>query len=110
MSCARMIDRRQRWRYRLKNLLPQTLFGRALLIIVTPLVLVQLITTIIFYDRHWQQISRRLSSAVVGELALTVELLAQYPNDPAWQRWLFDQVARNTSLLFRGGSDRSHHP
>jgi two-component system osmolarity sensor histidine kinase EnvZ len=88
----------QYWRHVVKNLLPHTLFGRALLIIVTPLVLVQLISTVIFYDRHWQQISRRLSSAVVGELALTLELMQQFP-DPGYHRWLFDQVARTTSLL-----------
>ena len=34
---------------RIKNILPQTLFGRALLIIVTPLILMQAISTFVFF-------------------------------------------------------------
>lgn len=103
MSLDQMIDPRRlyiRWRRGVKNLLPHTLFGRALLIIVTPLVLVQLISTVIFYDRHWQQISRRMSGAVAGELALTVAMIGQNP-DPVWRDWLFQQIGHSTSLVMR---------
>ena len=34
-------------KHRIKNILPQTLFGRALLIIVTPLILMQAISTFV---------------------------------------------------------------
>jgi two-component system osmolarity sensor histidine kinase EnvZ len=66
-----------------RRLLPRTLFGRALLIIVTPLVVVQLVTTWFFYDRHWDTITRRLAGAVAGELALVVERQANAPDEMA---------------------------
>ena len=61
----------------IKRFLPRSLFGRSLMIIVTPMILVQVISTYVFYDRHWDLITRRLSGAVAGELAFVVELLAE---------------------------------
>jgi two-component system osmolarity sensor histidine kinase EnvZ len=67
------LDIRQRsW---LKRLLPQTMFGRSLLLIVTPLVLLQLIATWIFYDRHWEAVSYRFSSDVAGDIAIVIEAM-----------------------------------
>ncbi|MBI3708386.1 MAG: HAMP domain-containing protein [Proteobacteria bacterium] len=63
----------------LKRLLPQTLFARALLIIVTPLVLVQLVAAFIFYDRVWDTVTRRLAGAMAGDVATIVQQLARYP-------------------------------
>ena len=34
-----------------KRILPRTLFGRSVLILVTPLILVQAVATWVFYDR-----------------------------------------------------------
>lgn len=64
----------------IKRFLPRSLFGRSLMIIVTPMILVQVISTYVFYDRHWDLITRRLSGAVAGELAFVVELLAEEPS------------------------------
>jgi len=66
---AQRAVRDPRWH---KRLLPRTLFGRSLLIIVTPLILVQVIATWVFYDRVWDTVSRRLSTAVAGEIAQVV--------------------------------------
>ena len=51
----------------IKKLVPRGLFGRSLLIIVVPLVLLQAVTALIFYERHWDTVSRRL--ALAGLLA-----------------------------------------
>src|SRR5262244_2325607 len=67
---ARQAVQDPRWH---KRILPRTLFGRSLLIIVTPLILVQLIATWIFYDRVWDTVSRRLSTAVAGEISEVVQ-------------------------------------
>lgn len=56
----------------LKRILPQSLFGRALLILVLPTIIVQLIATYIFYDRHWENVSRWMASSLAGEIALLV--------------------------------------
>ncbi|MBL8698910.1 MAG: HAMP domain-containing protein [Alphaproteobacteria bacterium] len=60
-----------------KSLLPRTLFGRAVLIIVLPLVLVQLVAIFVFYDRVWETVTRRLSQAVAGEIAMTVAMMSR---------------------------------
>jgi two-component system, OmpR family, osmolarity sensor histidine kinase EnvZ len=53
----------------LKRLVPSNLFGRALLILVLPMVLSQLFIAHIFYDRHWSSVSRNMANSVVGDLA-----------------------------------------
>src|SRR5712691_4803804 len=59
----------------IKWMLPQTMFGRSLLLIVMPLVLLQIIATWIFYDRHWEAVSYRLSSDVAGDIAIVIEAM-----------------------------------
>jgi len=59
----------------IKRLLPRTMFGRSLLIVVMPLILLQAIAAWIFYDRHWQAISWRLSTGVAGDIALMIEAI-----------------------------------
>ena len=59
----------------IKQFLPKSLFGRALMIIVTPLVLLQVVSTWIFFDRHWDTITRRLASSIAGDIAWVLEEL-----------------------------------
>jgi two-component system osmolarity sensor histidine kinase EnvZ len=53
----------------IKAVLPQTLLGRALMIIVTPAIMLQLLLLVVFYDYHYDLITRRLAAAVVSEVA-----------------------------------------
>ena len=64
---------------RIKNILPQTLFGRALLIIVTPLILMQAISTFVFFDRHWDTMTRRLAHTLAGDIAFIGASLTPLP-------------------------------
>ena len=59
----------------IKRVLPRTMFGRSLLIVVVPLVLLQAIATWIFYDRHWAAVSWRLSAGVAADIALLIETM-----------------------------------
>mgnify|MGYP001806082991 CR=1 FL=1 len=63
-----------------KRLLPQTLFGRALLIIATPALITQLVATWIFYDRHWETLTYRLASGVAGDIAFVIGQLVRDPS------------------------------
>ncbi len=72
----------------LRRVLPRTLLGRSLLILLVPLVLVQGVTLFIFYGSHLDLISRRLAGAVAGEVALTTEILARDGSDEARERTL----------------------
>jgi len=56
----------------LKRIMPRGLYGRSLIIIVAPMVLLQVVITYVFLERHWQMVTERLSSAVVSDIALLV--------------------------------------
>src|SRR5882724_12070858 len=70
-----------RQRSRVKRLLPQTMFGRSLLLIVMPLVLVQIIAIWVFYARHWETVSRRLASDVAGDIGMLIEAMRFTDNE-----------------------------
>ena len=63
------------WERPTRKILPRSLLGRSLLIILVPLIVVQAVALLIFYGSHLDLISRRLSGAVAGEIAQTVRLL-----------------------------------
>ena len=56
-----------------KDILPKGLYSRSLLIIIVPVVVLQGILTFVFLDRHWQLVTRKLSSAVASEIATFVD-------------------------------------
>ncbi|MGE5145281.1 MAG: ATP-binding protein [Candidatus Eiseniibacteriota bacterium] len=70
----------------IKRVLPRSLLGRSLMIIVTPLIVVQLISTWVFYDRHWDSVTRWLANSLAGEIGIVVQHLRDYPapDDRAW--------------------------
>ena len=57
----------------LRNYMPKTLFGRMLTIILVPVILVQLITVFIFYERHWDSVTRQMAGALAGEVGLIID-------------------------------------
>ena len=59
----------------LKRYLPKSLLGRSLLIIVMPLILLQLVSGIIFYETHWDKVTLRLARSVAGDVGAVVNLL-----------------------------------
>ncbi len=63
----------------IKRCLPRSLLGRSLLIIVTPLVVVQLITGYVFYERHWKNVTRRLALGLAGDIAMIAEHIRTFP-------------------------------
>ncbi|MDE2516690.1 MAG: two-component sensor histidine kinase, partial [Rhodospirillales bacterium] len=70
-----------------KRLLPRSLLGRSLLIILVPLVIVQAVALQIYYGSHLDLVSRRLSDAVVNEIAFTLDLMHRFPG-PENRRWI----------------------
>ncbi len=84
----------------LKRYLPRTLFGRTLLIIVTPVVLAQLVATWVFFDRHWDSMTYRLVEAVSGEIAMIIDQLERVSSDDA-RAALFHRVERATAMQVR---------
>ena len=89
----------RRLRFNIKHYLPRTLFGRSLMIIVTPVLLMQAIAVFYFYDKHWEMMTRRLSYGVAGEIAMVIELfeLAETQEE---RNALFTRAARTMALVF----------
>lgn len=83
----------------LNRLAPRTLFGRSLLVVVLPLVILQIVLSIIFYNRHWDTVTRWLASGVAGEVALVSEEL-EATRDPVLERQIMDRARRHTDLRF----------
>ena len=52
----------------IKNLLPRRLFYRALLIVATPIIILQLLITIVFFDSLWIKTNQGMTRALVGEM------------------------------------------
>ena len=83
----------------MKRLLPSSLFGRALLILVTPVVLVQLIATFVFFDRHWDDLTRRMALGLAGDIAMVLQDFRETP-DPDFRSNLFVRADQNMNVAF----------
>ena len=86
--------RRDPW---IKRVLPRTMFGRSLLIVVMPLILLQAIATWVFYDRHWAAVSWRLSAAVAGDIGLLIDAL-KLADSPFETARLLERAKTQTDL------------
>ena len=62
----------------LKNILPKRLFYRALLIVAVPVIVIQLIITIVFFDSLWIKTNKGMTRALVSEIKTFIEV---YNND-----------------------------
>ncbi len=83
----------------MKRLLPRSLFGRALLILVTPVVLIQLIATFVFFDRHWDDLTRRLALGFAGDIAMVLQDFTDN-SDPVFRERLFERARHNMTIAF----------
>ena len=78
-----------------KKVLPRSLLGRSLLIMLVPLVLVMAVALQIFYGSHLNIVSRRFSGAVAGEIAMIIDVMQRMPrmDDRMWLlREAHDQI------------------
>ena len=61
----------------LKNLFPKRLFYRGLLIVAVPIIVLQLVITIVFFDSLWIKTNKGMTRALVGEMKT---FIAAYDN------------------------------
>jgi len=80
--------------YLIKSILPRSLFGRSLIILVTPLILVQVVLGYIFFDRHTETILRLLSNTIAGDIQLVVEMVEEGQSFPR-----VEKLARRNLML-----------
>jgi two-component system osmolarity sensor histidine kinase EnvZ len=95
---------RRRGRLRLKRWLPTSLYGRALLIIILPIALMQAAVTWVFFDAHWQTVTGRLSQGLAGDIAWAVE---GYEENPGELRRIAARAERTLDLSIVLQEDRA---
>ena len=63
----------------IKRAMPRGLFGRSLLIIVMPVVLLQAVVTYAFFERHYDITTRHMAENVAADVAYLVAIEEKYP-------------------------------
>lgn len=84
-----MIDTRPRIR-RWQTLLPKGLFGRSLLILLVPVIVLQLVVTFVFIERHLDGVTRQMSASIARELRSFAAIVENRTTLPAIQRTVTD--------------------
>jgi len=65
----------------LKKVLPKRLFYRALLIVAVPVITIQLIITIVFFDSLWIKTNKGMTRTLVNEISAFIEAYQNEEND-----------------------------
>ena len=66
----------------LKRLMPRRLFGRSLLIILAPMLILQAIVTAVFFDRHYRITTATMTRGVANDIGYMVMLENRLPLGP----------------------------
>ena len=65
----------------LRKVLPKRLFYRALLIVAVPVIVLQLIITIVFFDSLWIKTNKGMTRTLVNEISAFIEAYDSEKND-----------------------------
>lgn len=81
----------------LRRLTPKGLFWRSLLILLIPLVLLQGVVAYIFFERHWDTVSRRLALGLTGDIIFVMRTMQKYPEDE-FREWTLRAAYREMQI------------
>src|SRR5436190_5940849 len=80
------------WKW-INNCMPNGRYARSLLIIVTPMVLLQSVVAFVFMERHWNLVTQRLSASVVQDIAALIDFYEVLPAPDGQRR--ISRIARD---------------
>lgn len=63
----------------LAEMMPKGLYARALIIIIAPIVVLEGVIAFVFMERHWQNVTRRLSETTARDIAALIEIYEGSP-------------------------------
>ena len=66
--------------------MPKGLYARALIIIIAPIVLLESVIAFVFMERHWHNVTRRLSESTAHEIAAVLDVAQNYPHDADYRQ------------------------
>jgi len=81
----------------LKRYLPKSLFGRALIILVLPILLLQVIVALVFIQRHYDGVTAQMAGSIARELNFAIRRVEAAPDIDA-ARELLDQMTEPLGL------------
>ncbi len=84
----------------IKRYLPKSLLGRSLMIIVTPLVLLQVLSAVIFFESHWDKVTYRLARGVAGDISAVITLMHRNPGAENMD-WIADMASDTMEISMR---------
>lgn len=67
-------------RYLKFKLLPKTLFFRTMLLIFVPLIVVQVVSIVAFFDGSWGRVGKRLSNNLTSDMSFVMQLIEKSPD------------------------------
>jgi two-component system, OmpR family, osmolarity sensor histidine kinase EnvZ len=79
-----------RW---LKTYAPRSLMGRAALIMLLPIVTIQLVVSVVFIQRHYENVTERMTRNIMLDIDYIVGRIADAPDLPAARDALRDPLA-----------------
>src|SRR5204862_6058328 len=79
---------------------PQTLFARALIIIVVPMLLLQALSAWWFYSQRGDNVTNRLALLLVRDLRTLIALRADFPDD-AHRAWIIEHAREDLFITIR---------
>jgi two-component system osmolarity sensor histidine kinase EnvZ len=82
--------------------LPKGLYARSLLIIVTPMVLLQSVVAFVFMERHYNLVTQRLSASLAQDVAALIEIYEGFPqrdNAVLLRKIANEKLSLNVELL-----------
>lgn len=85
-----------------RKFLPRTLYGRALIIIIAPIVILQSVLAFVFMERHWSTVTHRLSAAVTRDISAIIKIMEAYPGHESEEtvvRIAREQLNLNLAIL-----------
>ena len=70
---------------KIASFMPKGLYARSLLIVILPMVILQTVITYVFMERHWQLVTRQLSTALTQDIAAIIDIYNSYPQDKDYE-------------------------
>ena len=91
--------------FRLRRIAPRGLFWRSLLIVLGPLILLQGVVAYIFFERHWDTVSRQLALGISGDVVTVMRYLREHP-EPELHAWMIRAARAEMQLavVFEDGA------
>lgn len=89
-----------------KRLKPERLLTRTLAILITPVILVQLVIGIVFWNRHWSETTEALAGNIAANIAAVVHIADFEDDTPEF----FDELQNFTLKKFSMALERQDKP